>query len=270
MPVVFVEVGGVARSGHRYNDLTGVAYEYPTGRYDNWVGTGDRFVYQRPGVGYVGCGIVGMKRPSPRAGRTICDVLQVQMFDEPVSLRDPSGQYFEQDPTYWKDKVYWGRGVRRLTDSRLDAILDSADAVPEGTGSERRRYATSADAAAVEAYSVGVASKIARGRFGGPVTEMPRNNPGFDLRVGNAGNPVRFVEVKGTRTLAPAFFMSEGERQFSIRNADLYTLIVVSGIDLVAGSHAMESIVDGAVHGDGFELAPTQWRGEVQPTQISA
>jgi hypothetical protein len=53
MPVVLVEVGGVARSGHLYGDRTGIEYEYPGGRYEAWIQPGERFVYQVPRVGYV-------------------------------------------------------------------------------------------------------------------------------------------------------------------------------------------------------------------------
>jgi hypothetical protein len=273
VPVVLVEVGGVARSGHLYGDQTGVAYEYPVRRHSSYVRTGDRFVYQKPGVGYVGCGVLGEIRPSTVSGRLTCDVLSVTMFDAPVSLRDKNGQYYEADPTYWRGKVYWGQGVRPLSSERFEAILAAADvsarqaSAPDSAG---RSYADSKMAAAVEAYSVQVALGALRARYSQTVTVMPRNNPGFDLRVGPSESPVRYVEVKGTRAADPVFFLSEGERRFSILNADRYTLMVVSGINLASITHGNVRLHDGAIaDGPEFELHTTQWHGELRsPTTV--
>lgn len=221
-------------------------------------------MYQKPGKGYIGCGVIGEIRASNQPGRLICDVLSVRMFQEPVPLKDDEGTYYEADPTYWKDKVYWGQGVRPLADKRFDAIVTAAG---EPLGSDpdpaSSSYADPATALAVENYSVAVAVSAMADRFGEKPTVMPRNNPGFDLRVGQEEAAVRYVEVKGTQMAEPVFFMSDGERQFSVRHADLYTLVVVSGIDLTAGTHAAVSVRDGAVEGDDVELRPSQWRGRL-------
>lgn len=262
MPVVFVEVGGVARSGHEYGDRTGVEYEFPTRRYARLIQTGDRFVYQKPGLGYTGCGVVGVIRPSGTPGRSICDVEAVRLFETPVALADSAGSYYEADTTFWKDRVYWGQGVRPLSDERFDAIVRVVG-TPTAVGLRSAPYASPKVAREVEDFSVAVAVARMKARFGMHVEVMPRNNPGFDLRVGPAGSPTRFVEVKGTQTSDPVFFMSDGERTFSQSHAGLYTLVVVSGIDLQARTHASVTERDGAVDGPDFDLQTAQWRGRV-------
>lgn len=262
--MVLVEVGGVARSGHEYDDRTGVSYEYPAGRYERLIQPGVRFVYQVPGSGYVGCGIIGQVNDASTPGRLQCEVLAVRMFAEPVPLKSSSGSYHEADTAYWRGKVYWGQGVRPLSDLRYAEIVALSDVayeiVPAPTASG---YASPVDADRVERYSVGIAAEVMSRRFNESVTAMHHNNPGFDLLVGSLDAPVRFVEVKGTRSLEPVFLMSEGERSFSVRNAPLYTLVVVTGVDLQSDSHVDVVVHDGEVAGSMFSLRPTQWRGRV-------
>ncbi|PVG82106.1 hypothetical protein DDE18_15620 [Nocardioides gansuensis] len=267
MPVVLVEVGGVARSGHLYGDRTGIEYEYPDGRYEAWIQPGERFVYQTPRIGYIGYGIVGDVRPSPAAGRRICRVDDVRYFEKPVPLKNPAGSYYEADTTYWRDKVYWGQGVRPLSDERFDQIL-SVGSVPANLTSNQAEqvspvYTDAETSRRVERISVNAAIAAMCERFKVHVKEMPRNNPGFDLLVGQAKSPLRYVEVKGTQSAAPVFFMSDGEREFSRRYQDRYTLVVVSGIDVTAGSHTTLTVRDGALDGDDVEMKVSQWRGRV-------
>lgn len=124
-------------------------------------------------------------------------------------------------------------------------------------------YADPATAQVVEEYSVSLAERLMWRRFGEPVQVMPRNNPGFDLRVGSRLRPTRFVEVKGTQTAEPVFFMSDGERRFSIANTTRYTLIVVSGINVRRGTHGLVTERDGALIGPDLDLRTSQWRGKV-------
>jgi hypothetical protein len=93
--------------------------EYPAGRYEGWIHCGDRFVHQVPGVGYIGCGIIGDIRESPTAGRLICKVLSVRLLEDPISLKGSKDNYYEADPTYWKDKVYWGKGGPSVVGSTI-------------------------------------------------------------------------------------------------------------------------------------------------------
>lgn len=265
MPVVLFEAGGVARSGHLYGDRTGVEYEYPAGRYESWIQRGDRFVYSVPRGGYVGCGIIGEIRPSNDPGRLICQVLSVRFFDAPVPLKNPDGEYYEADPTYWRDKVYFGQGVRPLSEARFDAIVAAAGitATPD-PDPVAPSYADPKTAHQVEEISVKAAVKAMSDRFDTDVEVMPHNNPGFDLRVGPHYAPIRYVEVKGTQSAAPVFFMSDGEREFSIRNAADYTLVVVTGVNVSAETHIGVMIRDGALSGADVEMQPSQWRGRLQ------
>lgn len=224
---------------------------------------GDRFVYQAPG-NYFGCGVIGEIRPSPTPGRLIAKVLSVRLFDEPIGLKDASGNYYEADPTYWWDKIYWGQGVRPLSDASFEAIVAAAGLMtapdPDPVAPS---YADPETAKKVEAISVAAAVTAIEERFGEPVKVMPHNNPGYDLRVGPADAPTRYVEVKGTQSAAPVFFMSDGEREFSIKNDDRYTLVVVSGIDVEAGTHASLTVRDGGLVGTDVDLQTSQWRGRL-------
>jgi hypothetical protein len=260
MPVVLVEVGGVARSGHEYLDRTSVEYEYPAGRYERMIQTGEQFVYQVPRVGYTGCGVIGAIRVSKTPGRLVCEVLSVRLFEHPVALKSPSGSYYEADSAHWRDKVYWGQGVRPLSEERFEAIIASGGYLIAPVTAV---YANHPTIRAVEDYSVAVAQAAMYERFRETLQVMPHNNPGFDIRVGPASFPTRYVEVKGTSALQPTFFMSDGERNFSLRHAPRYTLVVVSGIDVTALSHVQVTIRDGAVDGRAFDLHPTQWRGQL-------
>ena len=192
----------------------------------------------------------------------------------PVSLKDESGRYFEADPTYWKGNVYWGQGVRPLSNERFDSIVGTAgeeleprtpgELLEPGAGS----YADSVESRMVEDYAVEVARKTVVAKYGAAVKTMPRNNPGFDLLVGSSETPIRYVEVKGTRSSSPVFFLSEGERQFSMKYSHIYTIVVVSGINLLSKTHTIISIHDGGVEESHFVLRPRQWRGELlDPTE---
>lgn len=254
----------MARSGHEYGDRTGIEYEYPRGRYESLIQPGAQFVYQVPKVGYIGAGVIGEIRASTNPERLVCDILSANMFDQPVALKDPNGAYYEADPLFWKDKVYWGQGVRPLSESRLEAIV-LAGGVPATFVADAARggYASPAVTRAVEDYSVAVVVNELEKQYAEPVVVMPRNHPGFDIRVGPGASPVRYVEVKGTQSTDSVFFMSDGERRFSMANADKYTLFIVSGINLKAGTHSQVSKRNGPVDGEDFELRPHQWRGRL-------
>ena len=280
MPVVFTEVGGVARSGHLYDDRTGISYEFPT-RYTRLISIGDRFVYHRPRVGYIGSGIVGQIEPSGSPGRLTCEVLDPITFPRPVPFKNPDGEFYEAP--MWRDgKVYFAQGVRPLSESVYEAILTAAElplpseapspapgAAPSATseGRRARSYPTGPDIREVDAYAMTVAMEWARTRF--PThepTRMPHNNPGFDIRVGPADDPHRYLEVKGTRSHAPIFFLSEGERRFSAKYASRYTLLVIAGVSLTTNTHERVYEVTGEINATTVELEPTQWRGQLVPS----
>jgi hypothetical protein len=92
------------------------------------------------------------------------------------------------------------------------------------------------------------------------VVEQARNNPGYDLLVGNG---LHYCEVKGTSQPSPAFSMSEGERLFATNNAARYTLTVVYAIDLGRKIHLVAQH-DGALDTAEVVLNPFQWAGEIR------
>jgi hypothetical protein len=263
MPLVLVEVGGVARTGHLYLDRTGYSYEYPSPRYDRLITPGERFLYQTPGVGYVGCGIIGEIGEGSSPGRRSCRVHSVRMFLDPVGLRREDGSQIEADAAYWSTgKVFWMQGVRPLSEAGYQEVLQKTDTSVEITAeSGVGAYADPSDAWRVESISVGAARAAIEGIFGGPTHVMHHNNPGFDIAVGDVTAPRRFVEVKGTRSSSPRFFMSEGERRFSARFGDKYTLVVVTGIDLADDSYEDVYVHHGEVNDSIGELRPAQWFG---------
>lgn len=268
MPIVLVTADGAERSGYTYDDRTGISYEYPK-KYDGLIQSGERFVYNKPGFGYAGLGVVGDIRSSANAGNLVCEILDYSPFARYVSLKDPHGEYYEADPAFWQTgNVYWARGVRPLSAKRFEQIADAAGMQTKTDGALQgpQTYASPDVSAAVDLVAMRAAMAAVREWFAGEnVHEMPKNNPGFDIRVGSEGAEVRFVEVKGTQAGAPLFFLTEGERKFSIREAPRYTMAVVSGIDIAAGSHTTITRQDGAV--DKQILEPTQWRGNLAAKQ---
>ena len=95
----------------------------------------------------------------------------------------------------------------------------------------------------------------------GQVTQMPHNNPGFDILVHLSDGSRRYIEVKGTTLAIARFFLSEGERRFSTDHAEVYSLWVFHSIDLEARLGVMVE-KDGAVSdAAGVTLTPAQWIG---------
>lgn len=265
MPIVLATAEGAEASGYTYDDKTGVSYEYPN-RYKNQIVTGDAFVYHKKGGGYIGVGVIGEIHSSETAGRWICDILQYKPFGMPVPLKAVDGFYFEAQPDIGKEDVYFAQGVRAITEERFELLLETAGVNDEIGGasppSDGGGYASKEVAELIERVSVDAAIAWLAERYPGhEIKEMPHNNPRFDVRVGPPNLPVLYVEVKGTQSASPSFWMSEGERLFSIEESARYLLIVVAGIDLTGEHAAVIHVRPGAVEGSDFELAPSQWRG---------
>ena len=272
MPIVLATAEGKEQSGYLYDDQTGVSYEYPN-RYAKLVQAGEPFVYHIPRRGYTGAGIIGAITPSDKPAHWVCSILDYAPFDADVPLLAPTGQHFEAKPGVG---VYWSQGVRPLSVATFEAIMDAAAGAAlttvagsggnaGGSGNGKGGYASPETAAAVEAFSIARAKDwLAETFVGLDVLEMPHSNPGFDLVVGSLDAPVRYVEVKGTQAAESGFWMSEGERQFSIANADAYLLIIVSSINLKDETSFSLRVNEGAVDGDLFDLAPSQWRGTLK------
>lgn len=260
--------GAPTASGHAYDDVVGVRYEFPRA-YRRLMTPGSSFVYYRgrraasvglPGPAYFGTGVVGLI--TELGGTDLsAEILDYAEFGTPVSIRDAQGSYYEAAAA--TNRRYWLRGVRPIDDYTLAAIVAASDGAggrEPDTAAKGPAYAASkAELDAVERYSVDVALALLAEGFGREaVTEMPRNNPGFDILV-RLSDAELHVEVKGTRRPWPVFFMSEGERLHSVRHAPTYRLCVISNIDLVAASHVVHWH-RGAVANPPFEMAPRQWQ----------
>jgi hypothetical protein len=168
------------------------------------------------------------------------------------------------------DPAYGLEDALALAPTAWRQWVESASIVPASTpatptppaGPAKGGYATPDDADAVDAIGMEVALGVVRKAYPGqPVKAMPKNNPGFDILVGTATVPVRYVEVKSTRSLEPVFLMSEGERRFSVDNASCYELLVVTGIDVANRTHADVRRYPGAIERDRYSLRPLQWQG---------
>ena len=153
-------------------------------------------------------------------------------------------------PSAWKRWVESG--------SVPTAALGSSFSVsPTGGG-----YALPADAALVDAVGMEAAMVEVRRAFPGEVvTRMPHNNPGYDIRVGSPNAPARYVEVKSTRGVEPAFLMSDWERRFSGTHSSVYSLLVVTGIDTDARTHRGLHWFEVEVDEDRFGLEAVLWKG---------
>ncbi len=159
--------------------------------------------------------------------------------------------------------------MRRISDAELASILTLADVAPpdadlatRGLPLAQARFGATEAARLVEDYAVERAVEQLQARYpNSTVSVMPRNNPGYDIRVtDDSSQLIRLVEVKGTGQAQPVFFMSEGERAFSVAQAARYTLFVVYAIDLGTKTHRVAE-QDGEVRTD--QLAPVTWSGRL-------
>jgi hypothetical protein len=115
-----------------------------------------------------------------------------------------------------------------------------------------------------------VALEELRSRFPTLVAEpQPRNNPGFDILLAESGNTRSrrgehfYIEVKGTTRRVPVFFATEGELQFSRRNANRFRLVVVYKIQLAPPSYEVYWHEGAIEDGTDFRISPVQWACEV-------
>ncbi len=276
MALVFAS-NEASESGLKYDDRTGVAYEFPGARYRKLVQPGERFVYYRgrrrsDGTRqrqvYFGTGVVGKIAPSMRAGCLVCEVLDFHEFVEPVPFRRTDGSHLEPEG---QRRGYFQPGVRIIPEEVFEDILWSAERLVSTPPPALDRapyaapvYASSEGIRAVERFAVEMTMRRLEQLYPDePIVELPPSNPGFDLRIGDPNRIVRFVEVKGTRQHAVAFFLTEGERRFSIEHGDRYLLSVVTGIDLEYGNYNI-MLHQGPVTRSTFRLTPVQWAVSVQ------
>ena len=266
-------------SGHQYDDVVGVRYEFPS-RYRGMVREGERFVYYRgrrradgtasPQV-YLGVGMIGEVRTSTADTKLrVCNIEDWEPFPEPVGFKDASGSHYE--PGAVQGGLYWRQGVKVISEEVFQRILHHAFAqsvaLHPGPALEKPATVRSAGHVSpssiveVDKYAIDAAECLAKELWPKlAVTVLPHNNPGYDILVGTADHPERYIEVKGTVLPVPRFFMSEGQRIFSRAQGERYTLLVLYSIDLRLRSHRVFRS-DGVVTEDRFKLAPRQWACE--------
>lgn len=264
MPLIFA-TGAPTASGHAYEDIYGVQYEFPT-QYSGMVVEGERFVYYRGRRGavrgggsvYLGDGIVGKSRASRNPGKRVVSLHDVTTFAEPLSFKAPDGTYWETGSTSASN---WTSGVRRTTDEVFERIIEAgmgvvADADSAGASGF---HADPEHASAMERYSVEVAMKLLAAEFGSDyVHEMPAGNPGFDIEV--TVDPPLHIEVKGTVLAEAAFHLSEGQRRHAELLGDRFRLIVVHAIDTRRRVHEVTTCKGGQLD-SWANLQPAAWSG---------
>jgi hypothetical protein len=187
VPLVLVE-SEVALSGHEYDDLTGLSYQYPP-VYRNKIAFGERFVYYqsrrlksggtRP-QGYFGTGIIGDVHERVGTTQLRCDIVDYTPFAQLVSFRDDNGVYRERGaegkPNYWR------AGVRQIDDDTFNRIIDAAaTGKPQPVNATTSKYSADADRAQeIEQFAVSATKMHLRKRYtSARIIEMPRNNPGY-------------------------------------------------------------------------------------------
>lgn len=263
MPLVLYSGGGPSRDGYDYDDRTGVSYEFPD-RYLSKVVEGERFVYHEPRV-YSGTGVIGSIVRSAFPGRNICEILDWQPFPTKLCLKDAAGEYFEIDRDAGQEAVYWAQGVRLISEPSFDRIVRAAGSVVPLDGRQRESQPHYPARSAIEQYAVDVVLRLLSTEHAGvEIDELPPNNPGYDIRVGPPANPARYVNVRATRSAEPVFWLTEGERQFSVVNSERFELFVIAGIDPngTATTHRVYRHA-GAVQSQSVLLEPSQWRGKL-------
>lgn len=276
MPIVLTQ-NEVTESGHEYADVIGLSYEYPT-RYAGLIRAGERFVYykgrRRIGGGtgpqaYLGIGTIGPIMPSPRDDRLlVCRILGYSPFPDPLPFRDASGYLERRANDYANPGLFFRSGVRAVSEAEFQHLIrlgfgDSAGPDDAEQGAPEAVYASKETLREIDAVAMDLAAAEARARFGdAEVMRMPHNNPGFDILIRQHSGD-SYVEVKGTTRSAPVFFLSEGERRFSIANSDRYLLWVFFGLDVSSRTGTLAEH-RGAIEREKHELVPRQWAGRIR------
>jgi len=266
MPIV-LSTNEATASGHAYADITGAAYEYPL-RYRKRVTPGERFVYYRgrrlPGgktrrQSYFGTGVIGQITRSNEAGNLVAEVLDYRPFLTGVGLKWADDSYVE--PGGVAGGRYYQVGVRPISEDVWTRLIDEGR--PTEPAPATAMHASPETAAEVDAYAMRTAIAHLRARLPAEqIVRMPHNNPGFDIEI-RGGAAIRFVEVKGTQSSTPRFFISEGECQFAKANQAEYLLIVVYDIDRATSTHKVLEHQASAID-KAFALVPRQWVGTLR------
>ena len=269
MPLILA-AGVPTASGLTYADVPGIRHEFPA-RYRKLMIPGTPFIYYRgtrakqlglSGPAYFGSGVVGAVEELP-SRRLRADVLDYVEFPVAIHFRGEDGDYLE--PLAATRPVFWREGIRRIDDISFERILQIASSSNKSVESHEiqanAKYASSQiEIRQIDEYAISAAKSVLCSRFGtSAVKEMPHNNPGFDISVQRVGQTDLHVEVKGTRSRNPVFFLTEGERIHSHEYAHGFKLLIVFAIDLSNQTHSVLEF-DGEVGDPNFQMVPRQWQ----------
>jgi hypothetical protein len=269
MPLILA-AGAPTASGLSYADVPGTRHEFPV-RYRKLMIPGTPFIYYRgtrarqlglSGPAYFGSGVVGTIEELPNQ-RLRADILDYVAFPFAIHFRKEDGDYLE--PLAATRPVFWREGIRQIDEESFEQILKIAASSIESVSNREiqspAKYASSQDEInQVDMYAISAAKSILGDRFGtNAISEMPHNNPGFDISVRMVGEPDLHVEVKGTRSPSPVFFLTEGERIHSQEYAEGFKLLIVYAIDLSSQTHDILEF-DGEIGDTRFQLVPRQWQ----------
>lgn len=270
MPLVLAE-SEATESGIRYEDRTGVEYQFPR-MYLRLMQPGERFVYYRgrkresggrvPQV-YFGTGIIGPVRPDPlHPNRSLCEILDYVAFEAPVFFKRGPSDYLESGG---ERRGFFQRGVRTISEADFAMIVAAAGAQSTEQASPTDlafpMYGTAENNIAVEQFAVEQAVAELRARYPGSlITPQVRNNPGFDILIAT-GSELTYVEVKGTRRPIPRCIITQGEVEFSRRHPLAYHLLIFYEVDLSARQYRLWWH-EGPIEQAGFRLVPLQWTCE--------
>lgn len=152
------------------------------------------------------------------------------------------------------------------TDSAPDTALE-ASAVTDNASADGPEYATGEEIQLVDDLAMELAlAQAARLWPQAEVRRMPHSNPGYDIEVRHAAGDTRYVEVKGTRSPDPCFFITAGEVVHSQKHPERYSIWIFHAMDLDLGTATLAAH-DGPVTAEHFELQPVQYRGRFKGTR---
>jgi hypothetical protein len=92
-----------------------------------------------------------------------------------------------------------------------------------------------------------------------PIAQQPYDTRGYAVLVGTASQPVAYVNVKATRKLSPCFWLSEGERQFSLEHSLHFLLMNIYAINLESKRYRV-AYHQGAIQPQNCVLVPAYWK----------
>ncbi|QZS52664.1 DUF3883 domain-containing protein [Rhodococcus opacus] len=267
MPLVFTQ-NEANLSEHEYADVLGESYEYPR-KYRKLIQRGEQFVYyrgRRRAAGgsrtpaYFGTGIVG--EITSYGDRYRCTILEYQPFQAPVEFKDGESYREPSANSHASVGFFFQSGVRPIDQGSFDAICQVG--LPKSSTIGNFAYPDAATAREIDELAMSLAIEKAHRKYpGARIERMPHNNPGFDIRISQDDITVRFIEVKGTRSSEPKFFISAGEVEFARTHSAEYSIwIFYSASVTERRADFVEN--DGDLSDLVFDLRPVQYAGKLK------